>query len=214
MLQIILNIWYVFCFVLFYFQLWLTKWVRHLQLHTHTQRCSACLLCWHREHLMFVLLLKWRAAGCLLPHSRRICHSLLNGSNWITAAWKGKRMLFSPLIFAQKLSVKPLKQWHRRKRPTLDSTTTENSISSFPDLWPLFPVFCNNGVFLLLCPVADAPVAEAHAARHDSYTSSELQSCMRRRKHGGCLVSKPYLISSDLSSSVDQCGLSLNIQAD
>lgn len=104
---------------------------------THTQQCSACLLCWHREHLMFVLLLKWRAAGCLLPHSRRICHSLLNGSNRITAAWKGKRMLFSPLIFAQN-SIKPLKQWHRRKRPTLDSTKTENSIFSFPDLCFLY----------------------------------------------------------------------------
>lgn len=210
MLQIILNIWYVFCFVLFPVVVDKVS-TPPAATHTHTQRCSACLLCWHREHLMFVLLLKWRAAGCLLPH---ICLSLLNGSNRITAAWKGKRMLFSPLIFAQKLSVKPLKQWHRRKRPTLDSTTTENSISSFPDLWPLFPVFCNNGVFLLLCPVADAPVAEAHAARHDSYTSPELQSCMRRRKHGGCLVSKPYLISCDLGSSVDQCGLSLYIQAD
>lgn len=44
----------------------------------------------------------------------------------------------------------------------------------------------------------------------------QFQSWMRSGRQGGrvCLVNKPYLISFDLGSSADQCGLSLYMWAD
>lgn len=126
-----------FCFVLFYFQLWLTKWVRHLQLHTHTAVLSMPVVLTQRtSDVCFIIEVKSsRMSVASFTQNMPFIIERLKSDH---SSLKRETDAFLTSYLCTKLSIKPLKQWHRRKRPTLDSTKTENSIFSFPDLCFLY----------------------------------------------------------------------------